>query len=87
VTSGLPNCFVAGVVYGADSREVEILRDYRDKVLSRNVLGRKVIDLYYSGAGERMAHLIESRFPFAIPFIRKGLDVIVEGYSRSAGKM
>ncbi len=86
-TSGLPNCFIATVVYGVDAKEVEILRNYRDSVLSRSQLGKKVVALYYSGIGKRIAELIEKYFPFLIPFIRKGLDCIIARYSKWIEKM
>ena len=41
-------CYVATCVYGSyDSREVRVLRHYRDGALSKTVLGRLFIDFYY----------------------------------------
>tara|TARA_Y100000310_G_C20130191_1_gene555514 strand:+ start:76 stop:486 length:411 start_codon:yes stop_codon:yes gene_type:complete len=76
------DCFVATVVYGdANSPEVETLRDFRDTVLLENPLGRRFVDMYYGGFGERMAGLARDKFPSSIPLIRRGLDYIAERHS------
>jgi|WetSurMetagenome_2_1015567.scaffolds.fasta_scaffold551700_1 hypothetical protein len=76
-------CFIATAVYGDENcHEVQVLRDFRDNVLQESGLGRKVIDFYYGGAGMKAARFIENHVPFAIPPIRKGLDLIVEKYER-----
>ncbi len=42
------NCFIATAAHGsADTRNVAILRDFRDEVLARSAAGRYLIDLYY----------------------------------------
>jgi len=86
-TSGLPDCFIATVVYGVDAKEVEILGNYRDNVLSRSASGKEILDLYYSGFGKTIAELIEKYFPFLIPLFRKGLDCIIARYSKWFEKM
>ena len=58
--------------------QIEALRQYRDKVLMQNFFGRTLVDFYYSGVGESIAHFIKNRARFAIPLIRKSLDSIVE---------
>ncbi len=77
-------CFVATVVYeevgGADSMQVAALRNFRDDVLAGTKFGRKLIDFYYGGFGEKAAELIEKKVSFAIPLIRKGLDYVVKKY-------
>jgi cold shock CspA family protein len=40
-------CFIATRVFGEDSREVMVLRHFRDAVLKRSALGRGAIALYY----------------------------------------
>jgi len=70
-------CFIATVVYDdINAPEVQVLRNYRGNVLMENNLGRKLVDFYYSGIGEKVATCIRQR-PFLIPLIKKGLDYIV----------
>jgi len=72
------SCFVATAVYGdINAPEVNVLRDFRDTVLMENGLGRKVVDLYYSGAGKKVADFIKTQVPSVIPLIRLGLDRLV----------
>lgn len=74
-------CFVATAVYGnIKAPEVEALRNIRDHVLLKSYFGRKFVEFYYSGAGEKAAEFIENEIPFTIPVIRKGLDFIVNSY-------
>lgn len=76
-------CFIATVVYGSvHAPEVQVLRDFRDHVLMESGLGRKVVDLYYSGFGERTAEFIRDHASFMIPTIRKGLDQLVNYYQK-----
>lgn len=77
------DCFVATVVYGnIDAPQVRTLREFRDDVLMQSLIGRAFVDFYYSGVGEKTADFIKEHLPSAIPAIRRGLDVLVEGYSR-----
>ena len=49
------DCFVATAVFGGrDAAEVEILRDYRDRVLARSSTGRFLIR-FYNSFGPRVA--------------------------------
>lgn len=76
-------CFIASVVYGgSDVEQVRVLREYRDNVLMQDDFGRKFVDWYYNGGGERMAEFVRGKGKFLIPVIRKGLDFIVEDYTR-----
>ena len=77
--SKVEGCFVASVVYGDENAlEVSVLREYRDNVLMKDELGRKFVDWYYSGGGERMAEFVRGKGGFLIPIIRAGLVFIVE---------
>lgn len=40
-------CFIASEVYGVFSPESDLLRNFRDTVLDRNIFGRIVIAIYY----------------------------------------
>lgn len=40
-------CFIATAVYGVDAPETEFLRMWRDKTLSKTVLGRFLVRCYY----------------------------------------
>ena len=75
------DCFVATAVYGdINAPEVQVLRDFRDNVLMNNGLGRIVVDLYYSGMGERVADAVKRRASYLIPIIKSGLDKLVQYY-------
>lgn len=74
-------CFVASAVYGGgDVEQVRILREYRDNVLMQDEIGRRFVEWYYNGGGDKIASFIEKKARFLMPIIRKGLDVIVEDY-------
>jgi|ETN02SMinimDraft_2_1059926.scaffolds.fasta_scaffold29735_3 hypothetical protein len=75
------SCFIATAVYGdTNAPEVLTLRALRDEVLNESRLGRRVVDLYYSGLGEKAANFIEDHAQFTMPAIRKGLDFLVRKY-------
>jgi hypothetical protein len=41
-------CFIATAVYGApDANEIVLLKDFRDKILIKNIIGRIFINIYY----------------------------------------
>ena len=72
---------LAHIVYnGSDVFEVNVLRRYRDKVLMQDELGRRFVEWYYDGAGEKIAEFVKDRGKFLIPVIKKGLDYIVKDY-------
>jgi len=73
-----PDCFIATTVYGENSEQVRVLRDYRDNFLIKNFGGRKLVNLYYSGIGEKVAYFFENKIPRTIPLIRRCLDFLVE---------
>ena len=57
------SCFVATVVYrDINAPQIETLRGFRDEVLAQNPIGRRVIDFYYSGAGQRTAQMVNRTF-------------------------
>jgi len=65
-------CFIATAAYGSYlNPHVKILRDFRDKFLISNSLGRKFVDLYYQ-YGPRVAKHIE-KYGFLQFLIRQAL--------------
>ena len=44
---GAVTCFIATAVYGEDGDATNILREFRDKYLLTNPLGKALVDLYY----------------------------------------
>lgn len=75
-------CFIATAVYGsAEAPQVRELREFRDNVLNKTGIGRKAVDLYYSGCGKKAAETIKD-FPGCLPVIKTGLDNIVKCYKR-----
>jgi len=72
------SCFIATEVYGgANEPEVEILRDFRDKViLSKGLFGRYFVDSYYK-VGPYMAATIR-KLPWLKPIVRRELDKITK---------
>ena len=80
-------CFVATAVYGnPDSPEVQALRELRDNVLMSSILGRVVVDFYYSGFGEGVANFLEAHPSGIIPRIRRFLDYVVKNYDSKRGE-
>src|SRR3989344_3880659 len=78
------SCFIASAVYGnPNAPEVNTLRDFRNIVLENSPLGRRFIDLYYSGFGEATANFIRTRLPSTIPIIRTVLDAFSRYYESS----
>lgn len=76
---GDPICFIATVVYGdVNAPQVEALRNYRDDVMMRSLAGRKMIELYYSGLGERVAYFVRDKIPRTTPTIKRCLDCFIE---------
>ena len=77
------SCFIASAVYGnPNALEVNILREFRDNVLMKHSIGRKFVEVYYSGLGEETADFIKEGLPSAIPLIRKGLDYLIQQYQK-----
>lgn len=59
-------CFIATAVYGSPfSKEVSILRDFRDKYLMTNKLGRCFVKFYYEFS-PHIAQLIEKNYYFKL---------------------
>ncbi|RIV27049.1 hypothetical protein DYU11_01655 [Fibrisoma montanum] len=64
-------CFVATVCFGSESREVEMLRYWRDTALLHSSLGRKFIVWYYTN-GQTFASIINK-----LPLFTSGLRFIL----------
>jgi hypothetical protein len=84
-TAGSPNqqsgCFVATAVYGNyQCAEVRMFRQYRDEVLSRSLIGRAMIRLYYN-VGPHLAALI-STHPIRKKVCRHVLDRVLSHMRR-----
>jgi len=78
------DCFIATAVYGnVQANQVNILRDYRDRVLIKNPFGKLLTKMYYSGVGKKGAKFIKEQMPSSIPAIRKGLDFLVNMHSKN----
>ena len=76
-------CFVASAVYGANAPETRLLRQYRDQVLRRTWLGRRIIQGYYRigptlaawvvqypGVSRRMRRMLSAK---VLPWVRRSL--------------
>ncbi len=79
-----PPCFVASAVYkDAFAPEVEMLREFRENILSQTSPGKLFIKFYYSGAGKKTADFVKDQLPtLGVPVIKKGLDALVKVYSK-----
>ena len=70
------NCFIATAVYeSSNTREVVLLRRFRDTYLQKNRVGRSFVRFYYK-IGPRAAKIIASS-KFLKAFVRKALTLIV----------
>ncbi|HIH38331.1 hypothetical protein J4460_07925 [Candidatus Woesearchaeota archaeon] len=59
-------CFVATAVYqNPHAPEVDLYRWFRDAYLQHHTCGRKLVNAYYGGLGERLAGIVEEH-----PFLR-----------------
>ena len=76
-------CFVATACYGdLYAPEVETLRQWRDTTLASSALGRLVIHLYYTGAGQVGAWFLRI-FPSLKPLVRQLLNLFIKKISVS----
>lgn len=47
----VPGCFIATAVYGTSlASEIDILRNFRDKFLLKNKLGKELVTFYYQSS-------------------------------------
>jgi hypothetical protein len=69
-------------IYGEYSEEAELLRDYRDNVLSKTQEGQKLIELYYKMSpgivaamekNEKFREIVKKRIDAILPLIKAEL--------------
>lgn len=76
-SSGSSSCYIATMVYGSsESKEVLILRKYRDDVLKKYWVGRNFIYYYYKYSPQLVAHLKNNKKINLT--IKKILDFIIK---------
>jgi hypothetical protein len=71
-----PHCFIATAAYGTMwHKDIDVLRDFRDDVLSLNYFGRGFIRFYYwfSPAVARVVR----RSEFVRKYVRKGIKILL----------
>lgn len=74
-------CYIATMAYGDYSHpQVMVLRQFRDEVLAKNLLGRKLIDLYYA-VSPTLVYLFKDQ-AFINRLLRSWLDVIVNNLKK-----
>ena len=74
-------CFIATAAYGSPLHpHVEILRDFRDKYLMQNKLGRNFIDVYYKYAPS-IAKIVARSKPLKVLVRIHLVPIIVLSYS------
>ena len=61
-SSGGGPCFIATSVYGEDSLFVNILREFRDRILNKFYLGRKFTEIYYRTSPPIAEYLKDHKF-------------------------
>ena len=71
-------CFIINDIYGdIYSSEVKILSSFKDNILIKNKICKKIVSLYYSNFGKKTAFCIRTYFPFMIPLVRKFLNGLI----------
>ena len=74
----VPGCFIATAVYGTPlAPEIDILRDFRDKFLTKNKLGNKFVGSYYQYSPP-IANFISKHFLLRIILRKAIIKPIVE---------
>ena len=66
-TSGIPSqqmggCFIASVCFGENSWQVKIFKEFRDKILIKNLIGKKFVKFYYTHSPKFAKFLKENKF-------------------------
>jgi hypothetical protein len=74
------SCFIATCIYGPFSREVQVLKRFRDSYLVGNTLGRAFLRIYY-GSSLFMIKLLSRLYPLQIS-VRWGLNRAVKFIER-----
>ena len=78
-TTGVPSC-IAAVIYGEQSEEVKLLREFRDRVLLENASGRQLIAAYYMLSPEAAKILHHSEA--ARKNVRRAFDSLLPAISK-----
>jgi len=55
-------CFIASVCFGENSWQVRIFKEFRDKILIRNLIGKNFINFYYTHSPKFAKFLKENKF-------------------------
>lgn len=66
-------CFIASAVYGADARETNLLRAWRDNCLNKTAFGRTFVAVYY-WISPAIATILKNN-PRVAKVVKKGLSV------------
>ena len=75
------DCFVATVAYNdINTPQIDVLREFRDRVFMKYEAGKAFVAAYYSGIGKTTANFVSRHARSLIPSIRRGLDFVVEHY-------
>jgi hypothetical protein len=77
-------CFVATFVFGPDAAETQVLRAYRDAVLTRGRWGRLLVSLYYRTA-PAVCRFLEAE-PVAVVAVQRLLRPVVAWCDSALGK-
>jgi hypothetical protein len=71
-------CFIVKDVYGDSySSEVKILSSFKDNILIKNKICTKMVSVYYSDFGKKIASFVRVYFSFIIPIARKFLNGLI----------
>ena len=55
-------CFIASLCFGENSWQVKIFKEFRDKILIKNLIGKKFVNFYYNHSPKFAKFLKENKF-------------------------